>query len=66
MKRKCPECKKFKLCRLIGAGSGIIFKGSGFYVNDYAEKKPEKAEKTKFKKGPAKIDIPKKTIESEK
>lgn len=34
-KRKCPECKKLKLERLIGAGAGIIFKGSGFYETDY-------------------------------
>ncbi|MCK5225627.1 MAG: zinc ribbon domain-containing protein [Planctomycetes bacterium] len=33
--RKCPECKKLKLKRLIGAGSGVIFKGSGFYQTDY-------------------------------
>ena len=32
---KCPECKKLKLKRLIGAGSGILFKGSGFYQTDY-------------------------------
>ncbi|MCK5250641.1 MAG: zinc ribbon domain-containing protein [Spirochaetaceae bacterium] len=30
----CPECRKEQLRRLIGGGSGIIFKGSGFYVND--------------------------------
>lgn len=33
--RKCPECKKNKLDRLIGAGAGVIFKGSGFYGTDY-------------------------------
>lgn len=33
--RKCPKCKKQKLRRLIGAGSGIIFRGSGFYETDY-------------------------------
>lgn len=33
--RKCPKCKKLKLKRLIGAGAGIIFKGSGFYETDY-------------------------------
>lgn len=33
--RKCPKCRKQKLRRLIGAGSGIIFKGSGFYETDY-------------------------------
>lgn len=33
--RKCPECSKMKLRRLIGSGSGVIFKGSGFYQTDY-------------------------------
>jgi putative FmdB family regulatory protein len=33
--RKCPACKKARLERLIGAGSGVIFKGSGFYQTDY-------------------------------
>jgi putative FmdB family regulatory protein len=31
----CPKCGKPKLRRLIGAGAGIIFKGSGFYQTDY-------------------------------
>jgi len=35
VKRKCPECKALKLKRLIGAGSAIVFKGSGFYETDY-------------------------------
>ncbi len=46
--RKCPECGKPKLRRLIGTGAGIIFKGSGFYETDYRSesyKKAEKAEK---------------------
>ena len=34
-KRKCPECGKQRLKRLIGAGAGFIFKGSGFYETDY-------------------------------
>lgn len=33
--RRCPKCGKFQLHRLIGSGSGIIFKGSGFYETDY-------------------------------
>ncbi|MFP4106376.1 MAG: FmdB family zinc ribbon protein [Phycisphaerae bacterium] len=33
--RKCPECGKRKVRRLIGTGAGIIFKGSGFYQTDY-------------------------------
>ena len=33
--RKCPQCGKSALKRLIGTGAGIIFKGSGFYCTDY-------------------------------
>ncbi len=33
--KKCPECKKIKLQRLIGGGAGLLFKGSGFYITDY-------------------------------
>src|SRR4029077_12544818 len=33
--KKCPECRKAKLRRLLGAGAAIIFKGSGFYQTDY-------------------------------
>jgi putative FmdB family regulatory protein len=35
---KCPKCGKKKLARLIGSGSGMIFKGSGFYQTDYKNK----------------------------
>ncbi|GHT79900.1 hypothetical protein FACS1894130_10010 [Spirochaetia bacterium] len=31
--KTCPQCGK-ELRRLINGGSGIIFKGSGFYVTD--------------------------------
>lgn len=36
--KKCPECGKNKLVRLIGTGAGVIFKGSGFYETDYKTK----------------------------
>ena len=36
--KKCPKCGKQKLVRLIGSGSGMIFKGSGFYETDYKKK----------------------------
>lgn len=40
----CPECRG-RLQRLIGAGAGIIFKGSGFYTTDYRSKSYREAEK---------------------
>ncbi len=33
--KKCPVCHKNKVQRLISAGAGFIFKGSGFYITDY-------------------------------
>lgn len=33
--KKCPKCRKSKARRLIGTGSSILFKGSGFYITDY-------------------------------
>jgi predicted nucleic acid-binding Zn ribbon protein len=34
---KCPECGG-RTKKKIGAGAGIIFKGSGFYETDYRRK----------------------------
>jgi predicted nucleic acid-binding Zn ribbon protein len=48
VKKKCPECGTLKLKRLIGSGSAVVFKGSGFYETDYRSesyKKDAKAEK---------------------
>ncbi len=42
-KRKCPECGKQKLRRLIGPGAAIVFKGSGFYKTDYRSESYKKA-----------------------
>lgn len=36
---ECPECGG-KVKRLIGSGSGVIFKGSGFYATDYRKGQP--------------------------
>ncbi len=47
---QCPEdlCGKKtwgkgKVSRVIGAGAGIIFKGSGFYITDYRSEKYKEA-----------------------
>ena len=47
-KRKCPHCGRMKAKRLISAGGGIIFRGSGFYQTDYRSK--EYKEKAKAEK----------------
>ena len=42
----CPKCNK-KVTRLIGSGSGIIFKGPGFYATDYRKKSKSESSETK-------------------
>lgn len=41
--RKCPNCRKAKAKRLISAGGGLLFKGSGFYLTDYRSHSYQKA-----------------------
>lgn len=41
--KKCPSCGKMKAERVIGAGAGIIFRGSGFYQTDYRSDSYKKA-----------------------
>jgi putative FmdB family regulatory protein len=36
--KKCPNCGKNKLKKLVSGGAGLIFKGSGFYQTDYKNK----------------------------
>ncbi len=43
-KRKCPQCGKSRLERLIGSGAGILFKGGGFYQTDYRSDSYKQAE----------------------
>ena len=49
LKSECPEgTGKGTVRRLIGAGGGLLFKGSGFYITDYRSdsyKKSAKADK---------------------
>ncbi len=42
-KKKCPECGKLKLRRLLGTGGAVVFKGSGFYQTDYRSDSYKKA-----------------------
>jgi predicted nucleic acid-binding Zn ribbon protein len=53
--RVCPNCEG-RVHRLIGGGTGLIFKGSGYYLTDYKNKstsattpnKPIKSKETKI------------------
>ena len=55
--RICPNCGQ-TVRRLISGGTGLIFKGSGYYLTDYKRKsnspevlkKPIKSKETKTKK----------------
>jgi putative FmdB family regulatory protein len=47
-RRRCPKCRG-AVRRLIGAGAGLIFKGSGFHITDYRSK--DYQEKAKAEKG---------------
>lgn len=40
--KRCPDCRSV-VKRLIGAGAGIIFKGSGFYETDYRRAKSKES-----------------------
>lgn len=35
---ECPVCHQNTLKRVISGGTGLIFKGTGFYITDYARK----------------------------
>ena len=41
----CPECKKDSLRRVISGGTGLVFKGSGYYLTDYKNKKDKDTDK---------------------
>ncbi len=59
-RRKCPECEKNGLERLISGGGAVLFKGTGFYETDYRssdyKKKAEAEKKAAEPKGDGKED----------
>ncbi len=46
---KCIQCKG-SVRRIVSGGSGLIFKGSGFYITDYAKGAGKKADESDSKK----------------
>jgi putative FmdB family regulatory protein len=59
--KKCPECGKLKLQRLLGTGAGLIFKGSGFYETDYRSESYKKGAESEKPKSDSKTDSKKET-----
>ncbi len=49
--KKCPKCGKPAVKRLISAGVGIIFRGSGFYETDYRSDQYKQAAKKESEAG---------------
>jgi putative FmdB family regulatory protein len=74
--KTCPKDKclmktwgKGKVKRLLGAGAGLIFKGSGFYITDYRSegyKSAAKSDSSKSDSSSAKSDSPKPAADSGK
>lgn len=52
--RKCRECGRLKLKRLIGTGGGVLFKGSGFYETDYRSQSYRDQQKKESSSGSSK------------
>ena len=68
-KRRCPACGRSSFKRMIGAGAGVIFKGTGFYETDYRsadykEKAKADSETGSSKKSAESSGEPKKTSSS--
>ncbi len=54
---KCPQCGS-PTERLLSAGAGILFKGSGFYITDYRSDSYRKAAEADSEKPPAETSKP--------
>jgi len=52
---ECPQCKG-SLIRIIGTGSGPIFKGSGFYQTDYKVKSQQSKKNNESENKPLSTD----------
>ena len=63
---KRPNCeeKNCNVTRVISGGSGLIFKGSGFYLTDYKDDRPKVDKKVKETKKKDDKPAKKKKIET--
>ncbi len=54
-RKRCPKCRG-KVRRLLGGGSGMIFKGTGFYATDYRSKSYKEQKRKESGETPKKKD----------
>ena len=59
----CPKCKG-RVKRIISAGAGFIFKGSGFYATEHRSENYKKRFKEEKGEAPKKQDLSAKTSET--
>ena len=62
---KCKECG-IEMNRIITGGSGVIFKGSGFYLTDYKNKKKNDSDTMSSKDDTKKVEKKNKSITDNK
>ena len=55
--KKCPKCSG-RVQKLISGGSGLIFKGNGFYATDYKKKPGTAVKKNKNTESASNSDSP--------
>lgn len=46
----CKFCSSNRIEKMISAGSGLIFKGSGFYLTDYKQESKKSSDTKNIKK----------------
>lgn len=60
--RECPDCHEKRVVRVLNGGSGLIFKGSGFYITDYKNNKKTNSSKTDTNSSKKEKDTKKTTV----
>lgn len=54
----CPECGHSTLKKMVSLPAGLIFKGTGFYLTDYAKKNSSSSSSTSSNTAKETSDVP--------